>query len=69
MGEELLVAEDVRAAAADAVPPLDPSLVEVAVNDAVRAHLAGASVAEACELGRDRLARPLEGRPSATQES
>lgn len=68
MGEELLVAEAVRAAAADAMT-LDPALVEEAVSEAVRAHLAGASVSEACEVGRDRLALPREGHPALSRES
>jgi hypothetical protein len=55
MADELLVAGIVRAFAEDHVPGAD-AMAERAVNAAVRAHLDGASVSEACRRGEQLLA-------------
>jgi hypothetical protein len=51
MAEEFLVAGVVRTLAEQAFPD-DPALVDRAVGDAVHAYLSGASVSEACRVGR-----------------
>lgn len=67
MADELLVAGIVRTLAEHAFP-LDPGLADLAVRDAVRAYIYGASISEACRVGQLCIAgpHPLATMPSIT---